>query len=81
MNFRGYKHTSPIKFSVKKNKWPNKYINEPFDQYGILSKKYKNKNLGRIPLPISAQNLWSQHKYSVMARDFNKYKEMSNKYY
>ena len=76
MGIRGFNHNSPIKVDDENIIWPTKYIDKPSKQFEILSEKYKNKNAGRIPLPISAQNLWSQHKYSVMARDLNKYKEI-----
>ncbi len=32
--------------------------------------------MGRIPLPENEQQLWSQHKYSVLARDPNIYKQI-----
>ena len=76
MRLRGFKHNSPIKLDNKNDIWPIEYIDEPQKQFDILLKKYKNKNSGRIPLPISAQGLWSQHKYSIMARDLNEYKKI-----
>ncbi len=76
MQLRGFNHNSPIKINHHDTSWPNLFIDEPIKQFEILSKKYKNKKPGRIPLPISAQNLWSQHKYSVMARDIKKYKKI-----
>ncbi len=76
MNLRSFKHNSPLKADDEKYMWPTIYIDDPLKQFDILSKKYKNKSSGRIPLPISAQNLWSQHKYSVMARDLDKYKKI-----
>ena len=78
MYLRGFKHNSPIKVIDKNILWPNKYIDEPLNQFNILTEKYKNKNQGRIPLPVSSQFLWSQHKYSVMARDLNIYKKIGN---
>jgi uncharacterized protein YbgA (DUF1722 family) len=56
--------------------WPEEYIDEPGQQFLILDAKYKNKEQGRIPLPKNAQQLWSQHKYSVLARDVNLYKKI-----
>ena len=47
------------------------YLNR---QFQILDSKYQNKVQGRIPLPKNAQQLWSHHKYSVLARDANLYK-------
>ncbi len=76
MKLRGFNHKSPIRLNKKNNIWPDQYIDEPLKQFKILSKKYKNKISGRIPLPVSAQNLWSQHKYSVMARNINEYKKI-----
>lgn len=41
----------------------------PLLQYDLLKSKYQHRPLGRIPLARNAQQLWAQHKYSVMARD------------
>lgn len=56
--------------------WPPVYIDEPGGQYKILETKYRGKEQGRIPLPKNSQELWSRHKYSVMARDYNAYKQI-----
>lgn len=42
----------------------------------ILADKYRTLEPGRIPLPKNAQQLWAQHKYSVMARDISTYQSM-----
>ena len=76
IKLRGFSPNSSLKLDNKKNIWPLEYIHEPRQQFDILFSKYKNKNSGRIPLPISSQNLWSQHKYSVMARNLNEYKKI-----
>lgn len=76
MELRGFNHRSPLSIDHNKGSWPQEYIDSPIDQYDILSKKYANKKQGRIPLPISAQNLWSQHKYSVIARNINEYEQI-----
>ena len=77
MTLRGFwSSNSSIKLDNKKNIWPHQYIHEPKQQFDILFSKYKNKKSGRIPLPTSGQNLWSQHKYSVMARNLNEYKKI-----
>ncbi|MFV0439385.1 MAG: DUF1722 domain-containing protein [Desulfopila sp.] len=51
-------------------------IDEPGRQFTILGQKYQGKEQGRIPLPKTAQQLWSQHKYSILARDVNLYKRL-----
>ncbi|MCX6583142.1 MAG: DUF1722 domain-containing protein [Candidatus Aminicenantes bacterium] len=43
-------------------------------QFDILRGKYSDREQGRIPLPVNCQQLWAQHKYSVMARDPGYYK-------
>jgi len=78
MELRGFRHNSPIKVNGKDMFWPSNYIDNPIKQFNLLAEKYKNKDLGRIPIPFSAQNLWSQHKYSVMARDLNEYKKIGS---
>ncbi|WP_416307141.1 DUF1722 domain-containing protein [Neptunicella sp. SCSIO 80796] len=48
----------------------------PYQQFEQLRVRYQNKISGRILLPANAQQLWSQHKYSIMARDVNLYKRI-----
>jgi len=76
MSLRGFTEKSCVTTRKNKGRWPDKYIDEPFQQFRILDKKYQNKEQGRIPLPKTAQELWRQHKYSVLARDVNLYKNI-----
>ncbi|MDX8387129.1 MAG: DUF1722 domain-containing protein [Ghiorsea sp.] len=78
MTLRGYKHHSPlIKLAEKQAQWPAIYIDPPEQQFGLLSDKYDaDGREGRIPLPRNAQELWAQHKYSVMAHDPKLYREI-----
>ena len=75
MSLRGFKHHSPLTGLTEKTKWPLDFIDEPDRQYRILQKKYIDKSHGRILLPTTICDLWANHKYSVMARDYNTYKE------
>lgn len=68
MALRGYNHHSPCP-EGDPIQWPEAYIDEPARQFAILSSKYAPKDTGRIPLPSSVQQLWAQHKYSILARD------------
>jgi len=76
MNLRGYTDKSPVKTRTNKGVWPSDYIDEPHVQFELLREKYKDKEAGRIPLPGNEQELWSHHKYSVLARDPEKYIEI-----
>jgi hypothetical protein len=76
MALRGYNDKTPVTTRAKNGVWPEKYINDPFLQFQILKKKYQNKEEGRIPLPKNPQQLWSHHKYSVLARDVNLYRKL-----
>lgn len=76
MELRGYTDRSPVRTRSNKFKWPEIYIDEPSIQFKILKKKYIGKEEGRISFPKSAQEIWSHHKYSVMARDYNLYKKI-----
>jgi hypothetical protein len=76
MSLRGFTHESPVVTRAKKGVWPETYIDEPFRQFQLLEAKYRNKEQGRIPLPKDAQQLWSHHKYSVLARDVNLYRKL-----
>jgi len=79
MELRGYSEQSPVRMRSRKNVWPEVFIDSPIMQYQILDDKYQNKEAGRIPLPKNAQQLWRHHKYAVMARDVNLYKELGPK--
>lgn len=76
MSLRGYKDNTPVLTRARKGEWPQGYIDEPYRQLHILASKYQGKEQGRIPLPANAQQLWSQHKYSVLARDVNLYQAL-----
>jgi hypothetical protein len=68
MSLRGYVDRTPIRVTMSRAKWPGVFVTEPADQITLLRAKYVGKEKGRIPLPRSAQELWTHHKYSVMAR-------------
>jgi Pyrimidine dimer DNA glycosylase/Protein of unknown function (DUF1722) len=76
MALRGYNDRSPVTLKENTSMWPKDYIDEPFRQYEILREKYRDKEQGRIPFPKNAQQLWSHHKYSVLARDVSLYKKI-----
>ncbi len=74
MNLRGFQHHSPLPEIESPLSFPNVFIDPPGKQFTILKEKYKMRESGRIPLPRSLQELWAQHKYSVMAHDPNYYR-------
>lgn len=76
MSLRGFVDKTPVSSKGNPGKWPAEYIDDPFKQFRLLETKYLAKDQGRIPLPKSAQQLWSQHKYSILARDVNLYKKI-----
>jgi uncharacterized protein YbgA (DUF1722 family) len=76
MNLRGYVDRTPVLLKTQRQKWPQIFIDPPITQLSILAGKYKDKEQGRIPLPKNVQQLWAQHKYSVMARDAAEYKRI-----
>lgn len=76
MQLRGYQHHSPVDLRAGKDRWPGTYIDAPHVQFELLREKYIDKQAGRIALPKNAQQLWGQHKYSVMARDNARYKSI-----
>jgi uncharacterized protein YbgA (DUF1722 family) len=79
MNLRGYVDRSPVTMRSQRSKWPDVFVDPPVAQFSILAEKYKNKEQGRIPLPKNVQQLWAQHKYSVMARDAAEYKRIGRR--
>lgn len=79
MWLRGYHDRTPVLTKANQGVWPESYIDEPYRQFEILASKYMDKEPGRIPLPKNAQHLWSHHKYSVLARDPNLYREFGRR--
>jgi uncharacterized protein YbgA (DUF1722 family) len=75
MGQRGYQHRTPVLASGDRV-WPEAFIGMPGRQFTILRTKYRNRAQGRIPLPRTLQQLWAQHKYSVLARDPEYYHDM-----
>ncbi len=76
MRLRGYADKSPVLLRRNPGAWPSAFIDTPADQIAILKDKYHTREAGRIPLPENAQDMWAQHKYSVMARNVGEYKVM-----
>ena len=80
MALRGYTDRTWIASSGSSRvSWPRDFVTPPLGQYELLRSKYVGKPPGRIPLPRSAQELWAHHKYSVMARDQSRYREMGRR--
>lgn len=78
MALRGYNHHSPLIDPAEKQAlWPMIYIDLPQRQFELLADKYiADGRQGRIPLPRNTQELWAQHKYSVMAHDPKLYRSI-----
>ncbi|HAY47244.1 MAG TPA: hypothetical protein DCY55_13320 [Gammaproteobacteria bacterium] len=76
MHLRGYIDNTPVLMRSNKGEWPTEYIDTPSKQLDILKEKYLENESGRLSLPKNAQQMWSQHKYSILARDQNLYKKI-----
>ncbi len=87
MLLRGYRHKSPCAvpelndhahyFTVSDNNKNIEYVDFPEMQIELLKNKYTERaRQGRIPLPDRETEFWAHHKYSVMARGYNHYKDM-----
>lgn len=79
MSLRGFTDRSPVFSSEESGDWPPTFIDNPLRQFQLLATKYKDREPGRIPLPVNAQQLWRQHKYSVLARDVSCYRDLGRK--
>jgi len=76
MALRGYHDRTPLEIQGEPD-WPEVWIDPPHRQFEILRKKYAaDGRSGRIPLPDNCQELWAQHKYSLMARSPGLYSEL-----
>lgn len=78
MRLRGYVDRTPIDPDPRAA-WPARFVTPPIDQFALLAGKYAGREQGRIPLPRNAQQLWAQHKYSVMARDPALYRRLGRR--
>jgi hypothetical protein len=76
MALRGYTDRSPVELHGNPDTWPSTYVDPPGKQFDFLETKYKDKAQGRMPLPQNTQQLWRQHKYSVLSRDVSLYKDL-----
>lgn len=79
MRLRGYRHQSPMALRVPSRRWPKAFVTDPADQFALLRAKYQGREAGRIQLPRTTQQLWRQHKYSVMARDPELYRSLGRR--
>ena len=79
MRLRGYAHRTPVAETERRLRWPATFVTEPGEQIALLRRKYVGKQPGRIPLPRSAQDLWAAHKYSVMARDPSRCRDLGRR--
>ena len=79
MAFRGYRDRTPVRLRSAAGEWPDTFIDSPGRQFALLAEKYRGKQPGRIPLPRTSHELWSHHKYSVMARSQAAYRELGRR--
>ena len=83
MNLRGFNHNSPLSNSINihlpKPLVKPTYVDLPVQQFAILTNKYLEKNqVGRIPLPKNGTEFWAHHKYSIMARGYQYYRNIQS---
>ena len=79
MALRGYRDRTPVRLRSGAGEWPNAFVDSPGRQFALLAEKYRGKQPGRIPLPRTSHELWSHHKYSVMARSQAAYREFGRR--
>ena len=79
MRLRGYQDRTPVAALPGRARWPGVFVTDPAGQIALLRSKYVGRDEGRIPLPRSAQDLWAQHKYSVLARDPDLYRRLGRR--
>ena len=79
MAFRGYTDRTPVRLRAGAGEWPETFVDSPGRQFALLAGKYRDKQCGRIPLPRTSHELWSHHKYSVLARSQAAYRELGSR--
>lgn len=75
MSLRGWQHHSPLPDNTAGGR-PEGWVNTPQEQLVLLAKKYQDKEMGRLSLPVDNRQMWAQHKYSIMARDPALYRDL-----
>ncbi len=77
MRLRGFNHASPLEGPGDGSHEALQYVDLPGRQFALLREKYAQRGQqGRIPLPQKGSAFWAHHKYSIMARGYQRYKEM-----
>lgn len=79
MAFRGDPAQMPGGCRSAAGRWPDAFVDTPGDQFRLLADKYRGRESGRLPLPRTSQELWSQHKYSLLARSQSAYRELGRR--
>lgn len=74
MQLRGYQHHSPVTVQ-RSSSWPDEFVDPPGKQFTILQGKYVDREPGRIPLPRNANRLLAHHRFSIIARDPEYYRQ------
>ncbi len=80
MGLRGFDHASPLDgvgSSDNPPSLPSRLIS-PGEQLELVGAKLARRGRqGRIPLPKRISWYWAQHKYSVMARGYRRYRDVA----
>lgn len=77
MKLRGYGHRSPLAEVDCPDEGSFCWVDPPELQFGLLHTKYApTDRVGRIPLPKRGSHFWAHHKYAVMSRGYDYYKEI-----
>jgi hypothetical protein len=78
MKLRGYVDRTPASSLGSFTEWPTIYLDRPAEQFRLLEERYRQwgRGGGRIPFPRNRQQLWAQHKYSVLARSQESYRHL-----
>ena len=80
MRLRGYSDRTPLSPGrIARVRWPTSFVTAPVDQFLLIGVKYSGQIAGRIALPRSVHELWAQHKYSMLARDPSRYREIGRR--
>ncbi len=79
MLLRGMKHASPLTGAISPSKSTFTFVDPPARQFILLGKKYLQRSQsGRIPLPHCGSEFWAHHRYSVMARGGDIFREIDS---
>ncbi len=79
LTLRGQSHSTPLSAPAQEDEGVESVTAGLNQQFGLLAGRREPDQRGRIPLPARGYDFWAHHKYSVMARGYNRYRHVAQR--